>query len=185
MNKTSKAQKASIKKYQSTEERKAARKAAIKKYQSLEKGKINMKAAIKKYQSSEKGKAARKAANLKTIADIKRVRYESIESFLKILVGMKKSLGKTKKSKHNFIATYDEVINILEKQDRKCFYSGLPFVIENRHPMSPSIDRIDSLKGYTIDNIVICSYALNKMKSNSNFKDLIYIFEAVLKHAKA
>ena len=37
---------------------------------------------------------------------------------------------------------------------------------------SYSVDRIDSTKGYSIDNIVIVSNRVNKLKSNASLKEL-------------
>jgi hypothetical protein len=37
---------------------------------------------------------------------------------------------------------------------------------------SPSIDRLDSSKGYTKNNIIVCSYRANRIKSDSSFEDI-------------
>ena len=42
---------------------------------------------------------------------------------------------------------------------------------------SYSIDRIDSTKGYTIDNIEVISLRANKLKSNANIKEIIMLAE--------
>ena len=48
----------------------------------------------------------------------------------------------------------------------KCELTGIPFIFEtrlngHRNPYSPSLDRIDSTKGYTKDNCRVILWALN------------------------
>lgn len=47
---------------------------------------------------------------------------------------------------------------------------------------SPSIDRIDSNKGYTKDNIQILSFKANAMKNNASKEELITFAKWILKH---
>jgi len=61
-------------------------------------------------------------------------------------------------------------------QGGRCTYSGLEMTTELRSPNKVTIDRIDSSKGYEIDNIVLCGYRVNLMKremSLSEFKGMI------------
>ena len=44
-----------------------------------------------------------------------------------------------------------------------------------RHRISPSIDRIDSTKGYTKDNIQIISWRANRIKNDSTPEELMQI----------
>lgn len=58
-----------------------------------------------------------------------------------------------------------------------CPVFGFPLIItaENRHPQSPSIDRVDSSKGYVKGNIQIISWRANYLKGNGTpeeFKQL-------------
>ncbi len=48
----------------------------------------------------------------------------------------------------------------------------------SRVDTSPTVDRIDTNKGYTKDNTVICSWRANKLKSNGTFEEIekIYLF---------
>jgi hypothetical protein len=46
-----------------------------------------------------------------------------------------------------------------------CAVTGLPFHVEinraRKHPRAPSLDRIDSAKGYTTDNVRVVLWAVN------------------------
>ena len=137
------------------------------------------------YYQKNKGKIEVREKKYREIK--KKKTYSSDEAFLRNLVYMKKTRGKSLKQKYPlkiFNLTYEQVIDIYNKQERKCFYSGLPFVVEKNHPMSISIDRIDNNKGYTIDNIALCARAINLMKTNCSYKNLIPIFKATIKHYK-
>lgn len=73
--------------------------------------------------------------------------------------------------------TYDNVWDIAQKQGMKCAYTGLNLDFrEVRKLYKPSIDRIDSSKGYTNDNIQLTIFWANQAKSdldNELFLDLI------------
>lgn len=55
-----------------------------------------------------------------------------------------------------------------------CPITGLPLVSNKGKPQdnSFSIDRVDSSKGYTIDNIIVISYKANRLKSNATKEEL-------------
>lgn len=46
-------------------------------------------------------------------------------------------------------------------------------VLERNHPDRPSLDRIDSRRGYTRDNIIVMSYRANVMKNNMTFSEML------------
>jgi hypothetical protein len=71
--------------------------------------------------------------------------------------------------------TLDLLLEIYNKQNGKCFYTGeyLQLARRNNSAYSLSIDRIDSNKGYVRDNIVLCSSIANFMKQNYNIKDFL------------
>lgn len=52
----------------------------------------------------------------------------------------------------------------------KCFYTGLPLTLKCNKPNTFSVDRIDSNRGYTKDNIVSCCWVVNRMKSNMSIR---------------
>ena len=61
--------------------------------------------------------------------------------------------------------------------DGKCpvFGIDLQFNSTGFRDNSPSIDRIDSLKGYTVDNIQIISWKANSIKRNASLEELILL----------
>jgi hypothetical protein len=58
-----------------------------------------------------------------------------------------------------------------------CPYLGIPISHEvggkSRRPESPSLDRIDSTRGYVKGNILICSWRANFLKSDATLTELI------------
>ena len=81
---------------------------------------------------------------------------------------------KTKKLEHIFDLTIDQIIDLYYKQNGLCARTGIPMTWvkrkngKNQNPCKPtslSIDRIDSSKHYTIDNVQLVIYLYNTMKS--------------------
>lgn len=74
---------------------------------------------------------------------------------------------------------FDIILNLYNSQQGKCYYTGLDlkdYSIGEKD--CPSIDRIDSTKGYTKDNIVICKGWATIMKMETDldtFKERISI----------
>ena len=64
-----------------------------------------------------------------------------------------------------------DLIDIYNKQNKKCFYTGLDMTLERGrghkyNDEQVSIDRIDSNKPYTLNNICLCCWRVNSMKNN-------------------
>ncbi len=72
---------------------------------------------------------------------------------------------------------------LYEKQERKCALSGLPigFGTERRRNTA-SLDRIDSSKGYTEDNVQWVHKTINIMKQASSDDEFIRFCKAVANH---
>lgn len=69
-----------------------------------------------------------------------------------------------------FTLTFDDVVI-----PETCPILGIklqPSINKRMQDTSPSIDRIDSSKGYTPDNIVVVSWRANRLKSNATPKEL-------------
>jgi hypothetical protein len=65
-----------------------------------------------------------------------------------------------------------------------CAVSGIPFVLDahgvGQHPLSPSIDRIDSSRGYTDDNVRVVVWAVNMACSTWGLEAYMAIASRVL-----
>jgi hypothetical protein len=81
-----------------------------------------------------------------------------------------------------FTITYQNVKDLWDTQNGKCYYSGTDMILirgndkDGSSGYSASLDRIDSNIGYTPDNTVLCMSAINIMKhtlSIDKFKHLI------------
>jgi len=67
----------------------------------------------------------------------------------------------------------DYILELLEKQDNKCVLSGRVMVPKINDKNKLSIDRIDSDKGYTKDNIQLVCWMVNQAKSNFSDDEFI------------
>src|SRR6202022_473429 len=81
--------------------------------------------------------------------------YKAIQKgFIMILLAdskkaAKKRLEKGREDAGVFTLTYDQIINKLNKQNYKCYYSGLSMILKPLSEGKMSIDRINDSKGYT------------------------------------
>jgi len=70
-------------------------------------------------------------------------------------------------------------------QDYRCFYTKIEMLPYHpnikRNPYAASIDRIDSSKGYTPDNCVLCLYVVNRMKSDMPLDEFLSICHSISK----
>jgi hypothetical protein len=59
--------------------------------------------------------------------------------------------------------TVDDINEMFNKQNGLCYWFKIPLVPSNhkKHPQQPSLDRLDSRKGYKRDNVVLCCYSAN------------------------
>lgn len=84
-----------------------------------------------------------------------------------------------------FNITIEEIWNLFLKQDRKCALSGLPLVFisnaygKHKHEQTASLDRKDSSKGYTLDNVQWIHKDINFMKQSNSDEYFINMCRAV------
>jgi hypothetical protein len=82
----------------------------------------------------------------------------------------------------DFNITIDDIKNLLRVQNNKCFYTGREFINETNNPQSFSIDRIDSSKGYTKDNINLVCWYINCMKLDLSHDEFIKTCSEIAKN---
>ena len=68
--------------------------------------------------------------------------------------------------------TPEYIQQLLEKQNYKCFYTGVELKDADSKFEKPTIDRIDSSKGYIKGNVVICTWAANNIKNDMTISEL-------------
>ena len=74
--------------------------------------------------------------------------------------------AKAKRDELSFDLTMEDLDNLYDKQEGKCFYTGDTFILAANAKFciketNISIDRIDITKGYSIDNVVFCLKMVN------------------------
>ncbi len=70
--------------------------------------------------------------------------------------------------------TSEQFCEIYKKQEGKCFYTNvkLSFQSDSKSNEKISVDKIIPAKGYTLDNVVLCSVRANTIKSNCSLEEL-------------
>lgn len=92
--------------------------------------------------------------------------------------GLREHLRRAKYRTREFNITLDDLLNQWDKQNGICPYTGIKLI----HPIRikdegliymASLDRIDSTKGYIVDNIQFISAAANLAKNNMTHEQMI------------
>lgn len=89
----------------------------------------------------------------------------------------KLGFAKTRAAKLNipFNLKVEDLLQMLDQQSGKCFYTEMELTPKPSVPNTISIDRVDSNQGYTKDNVVLCVWDVNRMKQDlpvNRFVDL-------------
>ncbi len=92
-----------------------------------------------------------------------------------------KNKSKKYKGKSPLTVEIDQkfVLQLLRQSGCKCLYTGKYFVFEKHHPLNFSIDRIDSSKGYTPENVQVIGSWVNKAKSNLSEEEFLSLIASV------
>lgn len=97
------------------------------------------------------------------------------------------SKGKRKYQSLEFDITKEYIKELYLKQDGKCAISNIPMTYisgSGKHATNISIDRIDSNKGYTKDNVqLVCSH-VNMMKSDLSLEELYSFCKSIVENYK-
>lgn len=107
-----------------------------------------------------------------------KIRYEKDHADMSTRL-LKRS--KNNACQHGFLHTLTKeyIEELLKKQNYKCFYTGVELKEGTNIFTQPSIDRIDSNKGYVEGNVVICTVIANTTKNDltiNNLYDLLHKF---------
>lgn len=81
-----------------------------------------------------------------------------------------------------FNLTINELGDLFEKQNGKCALTGWNLILSKNNTNTASIDRIDSTKGYIIDNIQWVHKDVNKAKNTLSQDKFIEMCQAVSKY---
>jgi hypothetical protein len=109
--------------------------------------------------------------NLEYAREYQKKRRKNFDYRLQMLINASKQRAKDKNRVHE-ITVKD--IKAIYPIDGKCPIFGiqLEFNSAGFRENSPSIDRIDSSRGYTVDNIQIISWKANRIKSYATVEEL-------------
>lgn len=87
----------------------------------------------------------------------------------KLFDNVKRSYN-TRPNISGFNLTREYIEKLLKKQDYKCYYTNTPLQIGDKL-VNPTVDRIDSSKGYIEGNVVICTEIANIMKNDLSIEE--------------
>ncbi len=78
-----------------------------------------------------------------------------------------------------FSITVETLETLYQKQNGKCFFSGMALGLTQDRKYVLSVDRLNSSMGYTPDNVVLVCAAINTMKSDLSVDEFIDIVKNV------
>lgn len=84
----------------------------------------------------------------------------------------------------SFDLTTEDIKTIYERQNGLCYYSGIEMKMDRTGIYTVSVDRINSSKGYTVNNVVLCTSIVNSMKNKLPVDEFIKIVNAIARHNK-
>lgn len=106
--------------------------------------------------------------------------YKTHNPFRLMISGLKSG---AKKRRLVFELTFEDLQQIWDNQDGKCYYTGLDmnFTYNLSLPKQMSLDRKDSNKGYTKDNCVLCCQFINYAKHDYKMEDFLEFLQELKK----
>ena len=117
----------------------------------------------------------------------KNKRYGKFDGFIRGILGNTKNHAKRRsesgrKEAGTFTLTYDQIVDLYNRQNGLCYYSNIKLSMATRTNWKCSIDRIDDTKGYTIDNVVLACLEFNNKLKWSPEKLREMIMNIIAKH---
>lgn len=91
---------------------------------------------------------------------------------------MTRKASSVKSDGHMWGLDNEFLVQLWEKQDGKCYYTGVSLLDELSNEVfarwgSPSLDRLDPSKGYVKNNMVWCIYGVNAFKHTLTYKEFM------------
>lgn len=148
---------------------------------------------------SEGKKTCRKCLEQKNVADFYYVRNKGYDSYCRpCRLSIDKELGtkdhgktlgrlmcaariRSRNQGMEFDLDKGFLLSLWEEQEGKCRYSGVEMTYSgDRAHTAVSIDRVYSSRGYTKDNVVLCCWRINEMKSNMSVEEFVETCISVL-----
>lgn len=130
--------------------------------------------SLRRYaESCEEKKASMRAYysnNKNQIQHTRKARRET-ELEVKIKHMLRNAEQRSKLKGFDFNLDYEFINSIFEKQQGKCFYTGVDLALTGDNRLS--IDRQDPGKGYTKDNVNLVCLKVNYMKRDISHEDFI------------
>jgi hypothetical protein len=120
-----------------------------------------------------KRQAERRLSKSKDKKSLKKYRQVLELSDFHFYIHQRMGSWRTSARKRSFVfrLTLKDILSLLEKQRNRCEYSGQRLIYKPGHVMTVSLDRVDSSKGYTKDNVIACGHYINLMKIDLSFKE--------------
>lgn len=91
--------------------------------------------------------------------------------------------SRCKKKEWEFEISYEYISELYERQGGLCYYTGKPMKLCRNDQNAASIDRLDSKKGYTKTNVVLCTWAINRMKQEVGVSEFLSLCKTIADRA--
>lgn len=132
---------------------------------------------------------SKECSNRAAAKRVRGYRQTTLEDTLKYLVVQTRSRAKKRGMEHDL--TYEWVETKLREQKGLCARTGIPLKasrpdiggLRRTHKDTASLDRVDSNKGYTQDNVEIVSYFYNSAKNKFTGEELEEMCKQILEKA--
>jgi|TARA_Y100000287_G_C14233791_1_gene363524 hypothetical protein len=88
-----------------------------------------------------------------------------------------------------FDLSKEDVMDMFERQQGKCFYSGIKLNVvksdasRTHDPFKMSLDCVNPSLGYVRGNVVWCAYCVNALKLKMSAEDMVNVCRSIVKKA--
>ena len=113
--------------------------------------------------------------------EIDKLGYKKISVLLKSAKSSSKKRNQRGRTQEctEFNLTKNDILELIKRQNNKCSLTGRQLVWRSKCANMGSIDRIDSEKGYTIDNIHLVVFTANRARSNLTIEEFGYLMKDI------